>query len=319
MEVDSIAQLIKLEDYISRYEWDTYRYPTQYIRLKNNNWQKLYQKWAEPEDEEFDINESITEIENTGSRFSKLKSLVKKHKKTEQPKQAIERKESIALPDTAEGLKHFYLDKLYSFQMKWATSTVTHISFVNDKYNQDPLLIYLLQRFPDTFLLMYYPIFNIKNAPIESEIILITPVGIEIIYFLEQRTGAVIMAGNERTWTLEYGNQVSKVLSPLIALKRTEKVVGSILHSYDIDFPIKKTVLSRTNAIVFATEPYQTTIIDKADYNQWFDARRRLASPLKNRQLKAAELLLRHCKTTSIRRPEWDEGGNPVVFVDLED
>ncbi|RDW18318.1 hypothetical protein CWR48_12110 [Oceanobacillus arenosus] len=317
--MDSIAQLIKLEDYISRYEWDTYRYPTQYIRLKKDNWQKLYRKWAEPEVEEAGINENIPEVENTESRFSKLKSMVKKNKITEQPKQSIEEKEPIALPDTVEGLKRYFLDKLFSFQMKWATSTVTHTSFVNEKYNRDPLLIYLLQRFPDTFLIMYYPILKIKNAPIESEIILITPVGIEIIYFLEQRPEAVIMAGNERTWTMEYDNQVSKVLSPLIALKRTEKVVGSILHSYDLDFPIKKTVLSRTNAIVFATEPYQTTIIDKVEYNQWFDARRRLVSPLKSRQLKAAEILLGHCKTTSMRRPEWDDTGNPTVFVGLED
>ncbi|RDW15914.1 NERD domain-containing protein [Oceanobacillus chungangensis] len=315
-----MAQLIKLQDYISRYEWDTYKYPSQYIRLKSDNWQKLYQSWIDPEEEAVESDESTPKLQDTKSRFSKLKNLVRKNKEVEQPLQPMEKKKSLILPDTEEGLKQFFLNNLFSFQLKWATSTMTHISFVNESYYQDPRLTYLLQRFPDTFLIMYYPIFNLKNAPIESEIILITPVGIEIIYFIEERSEAVIMAGDERTWTIDFKTRVSKVLSPLIALKRTEKVVKSILHSYEIDdFAVRKTVLSRTNAIVYATEPYQTKIIDKDKYNQWFDARRRLSSPLKNRQLKVAELLLRHCKSVSMRRQEWDEWGTPYQFVDLED
>ncbi|WP_242985974.1 NERD domain-containing protein [Oceanobacillus zhaokaii] len=312
--------MIKLQDYISRYEWDTYRYPTQYIRLKNDNWKKLYQRWTDPETENAKIDEVIPEFESTKSRFAKIKNLVKKNKVIEQTEQPIERKETITLPDTEEELKQFFLNKLFSFQLKWATSTVTHISFVDETYYRDSRLIYLLQRFPDTFLIMYHPIFNIKNAPMESEIILITPVGVEIIYIIEEKPDAVIMAGDERTWSIKYKTGESKMLSPLIALKRTEKVVKSILHSYDIDdFVVKKTVLSKTNAVLFATEPYQTKIIDKDKYKRWFEARRRLSSPLKNRQLKVAELLLRHCKSTSMRRPEWDEGGNPSMFVDLED
>ncbi len=36
-----MAQLIKLQDYVSRYEQDIYRYPSQFIKLKKQQWDKL--------------------------------------------------------------------------------------------------------------------------------------------------------------------------------------------------------------------------------------------------------------------------------------
>ncbi|ARI76757.1 hypothetical protein [Halobacillus mangrovi] len=36
-----MAQLIKLQDYISRYETSIYQYPSQFIRLKRENWSKF--------------------------------------------------------------------------------------------------------------------------------------------------------------------------------------------------------------------------------------------------------------------------------------
>ncbi|NLY79377.1 MAG: NERD domain-containing protein, partial [Lysinibacillus sp.] len=36
-----MAQLVKLQDYISRYEIDLTRYPTQYVRLKRTQWDKV--------------------------------------------------------------------------------------------------------------------------------------------------------------------------------------------------------------------------------------------------------------------------------------
>ncbi|WP_413229413.1 hypothetical protein [Heyndrickxia sporothermodurans] len=40
-----MGQLIKLQDYISRYEMDPFRYPAQYVRLKKQQWQKLKLDW----------------------------------------------------------------------------------------------------------------------------------------------------------------------------------------------------------------------------------------------------------------------------------
>ena len=40
-----MAQLVKLLDYVSRYEHDLSRYPTQYIRLKRYQWDRMKVKW----------------------------------------------------------------------------------------------------------------------------------------------------------------------------------------------------------------------------------------------------------------------------------
>ncbi|MBP2079212.1 NERD domain-containing protein [Oceanobacillus polygoni] len=313
--------MIKLQDYLSRYEWDAYRYPTQYIRLKKDNWNKLYSIWENPEN-----GESITETDEAAqprderSSFSKLKAKFKRGNDLVDEKEPKQESNQYAdLPESEEELKHYFLDKLFQFQMKWATSTVTHTSIVDRGYYQDPLLRYLLQRFPDTYLVMYFPVFEIRKAPVETEIILVSPIGIEIIYFVEKKSGAVIMAGDERTWLVEEEKKQTKILSPLIALKRTEKLIRSILQTYSINFPIEKTVLSRTNSIVFATEPYQTKLVDQSKYPDWFQEKRLLTSPLKSAQLKVIEALLKHCKSSSIRRPEWEVDTGPTTIVDMEE
>lgn len=315
-----ITQLIKLQDYITRYEWATFRYPTQYIRLKKANWEKLYELWKNPEESQ-EMKEEVSSTENS-SIFSKFKARFMKEKVgSEAVDTEIEKQETYIapLPATELGLKQYFLDNLLNFQMKWATSTVTHSSFVNRSYYADPLLKYLLQRFPDTFLLMYHPIFEIKKAPIEADIIFITPIEIEIVQFVEFAGEAVIMASDERSWHVESDHKERKILNPIISLKRTEKLLKSILRTADIEFPIRKTVLSRTNNIIFATEAFNTRLIGKISYEDWFQEKRKLISPLKNTQIKAAEILLKYCQTTAIKRPEWEEDDGPLTVIDLEE
>ncbi|MBM7597649.1 hypothetical protein JOC34_000006 [Virgibacillus halotolerans] len=309
--MSEIAQLIKLIDYVTRYEWDTFRYPSQYIRIKKDNWNKLYHLWLTPLEAE---EEEITLPTEKRSKFARWKG---KFIKNSEPQEVV-RETTNELPETEAALKQYFLDRLLNFQFKWATSTVTDQSMMNNRYQSDPTLKYFLQRFPDTFLLMYYPVFSIKKTPIDAEIIFISPIGIEIIYIIEEPPSSVIMADGGRTWTVETNHQQTKMLSPLIALKRTEQIVKSILASHEINFSVQKTVLSRTNPIVFSTAPYNTKIIDKNAYKNWFLAKRKLASPLKSIQLKAAEALLQHCETTSVKRAEWEEDANPFKIVGEE-
>lgn len=295
----ALAQLIKLQDYISRYEWDAYRYPSQYIRLKKEQWKKLYSTWEHPqEDEEPNVAEKVDV-----SAFSRIKSIFSRNQSdTAPPKEVIEEK----LPETEQELKQYFLDKLLNFQLKWATSTVTDTSFVDASYYTDPVLRFFLQRFPDTYLIMFYPIFSIKHATVDGEIIMISPLGVEIIYLMEAEKNASVKAGDDRTWLVETEQEQRKLLNPVISLKRTEKIIRSIFHKEQHDFPIQKTILSRVNPIIFTQEPYQIKIIDKHQYEKWFQEKRQLESPLKRDQLKTAEALLKFCLTTSVKRPEWE-------------
>lgn len=299
-----MAQLIKLQDYISRYAWNPYHYPTQFIRLKRQNWNKLREQW----ERELFNDDGMEQMEQPKWNFFNR----------DENGEDINEPSELSIFDTEEQLIKYFLDKLFPFQMKWATSTVSHVSYIDEHFYQDETLKYFLQRFPDIYLLMYYPIFNIKKAPIDGEIILISPVGIELIKLVEKDPDVTIMATDERTWTIEKGNDIKKELSPLIALRRTERIVSSILNKYHIQFPIHKTVLSRTNNVVYASEPYNTTIVGKIDYEGWFNEKRQLSAPLKGEQLKAMEALLLHCQTTSIRRPEWQDDDDEILYVESD-
>lgn len=298
--VHEMAQLIKLLDYITRYESNPFHYPTQYIRLKQENWKKTLQLWEIENEKSSNQNQPYHNDNNNGN--FRWNPFAKKQQMEQEERESFER----TLPITKKQLTKHFLNELYPFQLKWATSTISHVSFTDSKYNHDHTLKFFLQRFPDIYLLMYYPIFNIKKAPIDGEIILISPVGIDIVSLMNKNPYETIVASNERTWTIETENDVRKVLSPVISLKRTEQIVRSILNMHNIDFTITKTVLSQTNNFLFSTEPYNTSIIGKREYEDWFEKKRNLHSPLKSVQLKAMEVLLHHCQTTSVRRPEWE-------------
>ncbi|MEN1968167.1 NERD domain-containing protein [Lentibacillus sp. N15] len=291
-----MAQLIKLKDYISRYEWNMYRYPSQFLRMKQENWRKLYALWDQPAESR--VNEQSTDQDI--SPFSKWKALLKRN-----PVESEIQEQS--LPSSETELKHYFLDKLFPIQLKWASSTVTDVSFMQSDYNEDKLLKYFLHRFPDTYFVMYYPILTVQKASVDGEIILISPVGIEIIYVLEADSQAIIHFTNDRTWHIQANQQQESILSPLLALKRTAHIIKSILLKEEIDFPVRKVVLSRTNFINVKTEPYNVQLVDKKYYSQWFSKKRHFVSPLKNRQLKAANALLKYCQTTSVKRPEWED------------
>lgn len=295
-----MAQLIKLIDYISRYELDIYRYPGQYIRLKQEKWDKLYRLWKN----DFDHVINVDEEQPTRKSFLSKWNIFRK-KDEEEKESAVE--SAKPLPKTEKDLRVEFLNHLFPFQLKWATSSLSYVSFMDQKYNNDDDLRYFLQRFPDNYLLMYYPIFNIKNAPIDGEIILISPIQIEVIYLLDDYSNANIIVSDDRTWTVEKENHQSKVLSPVHALRRTEQLIKSILKQKDLSFSIKKTVLTKKNTIIFKQKPYNTHVIGKREYKEWFNGMRELVSPLKSQQLKVAGQLLEYCLTSSVKRPEWEE------------
>jgi hypothetical protein len=203
-------------------------------------------------------------------------------------------------------LKQQFLNRLFDFQMKWATSTLVDTSFIDKKYYHDERLKFFLQRFPDTYLVLFEPIFSLKKATIEVETILISPTEVLCIKFLEQNDLSVFLGTNEKFWNVRNKRNENRMVNPTIALNRTGKIIKKVFDVYDIDLPIRKILLSRNGYIDFPTIPYDLTIVDKKGYEDWFQSLRGLRSPLKAVQLKAADALLKNCQTTSIRRMEWD-------------
>lgn len=323
----SMGQLIKLQDYVSRYEQDIFVYPSRFVRLKRQQWERIKDIW-----ENWDINKDIINQNNQNELsllledekqpiIDKIKCIFRLRPKENKDEEKIvrdeeqEQKEEFGLqftallpfrPNSIDELKQQFLDQLFRFQMKWASSTLTEKSAVDHKYYFDEKLKFFLQRFPDTFLILYNPVFLLKEAPVELEIIMLTPTDVWCISFLEEENHAVFIGSKNRFWSKRYKNTEKKILNPLLALNRTEKIIQKLFRLYEIDIPVRKAILSRNGYIDYKEAPYDVRLVEKRNLDEWFTPLRRMRSPLKHKQLKAAQILLEYCQTTSMRRMEWE-------------
>lgn len=313
-----MAQLIKLQDYITRYEVDIYRYPNQYIRLKKQQWNTFEAMLKNPVDATIPEVEQLEE-EKAGKE-SKLSSLFKSFKRKEDDVEDLYiRKVSPVVPDmeeewklpeirgkkSPEERKQQFLDSILPLQLKWASSTIREMSHLQKNYRRETLLKYFLQRFPDTFFVMYKPIFLVKQAPVELEIIIITPNEIFAVYYMDEQDESVILGNNDRFWSIREKENERKIVNPTISLNRMGAIIKNILPQYEISLPVTKLLLHPKGYIDIFDGPTDVQVIDKRTYDKWFGKMRENRLPLKHSQLKAAGALLSHCQSTYIDRPEW--------------
>ncbi|WP_456277947.1 nuclease-related domain-containing protein [Bacillus sp. AK128] len=320
-----MAQLIKLQDFISRYEMNVYRYPSQYIRLKKQHWRKLKMQWEEgtliapellPEEdigqEKKTIFHPLKKILNKKDREQEISESFENHTSKENDSESTEESgftfeyQLRHQPRDEDELKKWFLNQLFEIQIRWASSTIREKSFVERQFYHDLHLKYFLQRFPDNYLVLYHPVFIIQKAPVELEVILISPIETWCITMVESEEESVLVGSKDRFWTEKHTTKEKKILNPLIGLNRMEKIVQRIYQLNDIELPVRKVVLNRNGYIDYPYGPVDTHFIDKRNYEEWFAGLRRLSSPIKHDQLKAAKGLLQHCQSTFIKRPEWD-------------
>lgn len=328
-----MAQLVKLQDYISRYQIDLARYPTQFVRLKKNQWDRTKRDWhtgtMAPKWEHIDDEaEIVIEEQQDKPKFSLLRKFFpSKTVETELELEPVEDTDILnelaedAIPEevtqltfepnivynpsTEDELKRVFLDQFFHFQIKWASSTLREKSYVDPKFMRDTFLRNVLQSLPDSYLVFYYPVLRLKKAPIELDIIIVTPTECVIIKMLEQENQAVYVANGDRFWTKKIGKHDRKVLNPVIELNRTETIVKQLLHADAVDIPVRKVLLSRNGYIDHPGAIYGVQIVDKRNFVDWFMALRRSSSPMKHMQMKASQAILRHAETTSFHRDIW--------------
>lgn len=306
-----MAQLVKLLDYISRYENDLTRYPTQYIRLKKYQWDRMKMQW------ENGANHSMWEApaeESSGeSRFSPLFRLFGFRKEARETEVEVAEEKNdeddfgftpniIYSPSSVEQLRRHYLDQLFHFQIKWASSTLMDKSRVDSKYLRDSLLRSFTQELPDNYFLFYHPILQLKNARVELDILIVTPVECMCISVLEDEDVTAFIGSGDRFWEKKTGEVETKVLNPLIGLDRMEKIVTGIFKSKSIDFPIRKYLISRNGYIDFPDSSFDLKVVDRRSYPEWFAGLRKQSVPMKHAQFKAVQAILDVGLTTAMSR-----------------
>ncbi len=335
-----MAQLIKLQDYVSRYQIDLKRYPTQYVRLKHVQWKRMNEEWRANNHAALELEEIMIDEQNKKPNL--FKRLFKRKEKEswdnpwEQGSSALEiddRADNLIPdevstlnfnptllynPQNEEELKRMYLDQLFHFQLKWASSTLREKSHLDPKYQRDTWLRTLVQKLPDTYFVLYDPILQLKKAPIEVGVIVLAPTECYVIQLVEEEDVAAFTGDSkERFWTKKIGEQDKRVLNPLIGLKRMEKVVHQIFEEADVSLDIHRILLSRNGYIDYPGSIYGIKIVDRRHYDAWFEELKRNASPMKHLQFKAAEALLEHSQTTSFNRADWYKTKDDVEKFDL--
>lgn len=313
-----MAQLVKLLDYVSRYENDLTRYPNQFLRLKQYQWNRLKIQW---ETGGMEVNsgektDSIEDKEGDKKGFTSFLRFFKGNKEAVEEASPIEEEEEsdfdfnpnlIYQPNSTEQLRKYYLDQLFHFQIKWASSTLMDKSRVAPKYMRDSLLRSFLQELPDSYLLFYEPILKLQNAPIELDIILITPVECMCITVVEAEDLAAFSDVDNRFWMKRIGDDEVKVLNPLISLNRMTQIVSRLFKEKGIEFPIRKYLISRNGYIDYPMGGFDLDIIDRRSYKDWFDSLGKLSTPLKFAQFRAAQSILDVGQTTAMSRLLNDE------------
>ncbi len=310
-----MGQLIKLQNYISRYETDIFNYPGRFIRLKRRHWKYILDQWKTEKMHGKNMQENMDGTSDHKRMRGNLRSLFSKEKNsgTEQLKEITLYDEdedpyaerifhTSALPETVEQLKKMFLDEIFKVQVLWASSTVFEQSDADHKFYREEQLKFFLQRFPDTFLVLYKPVFLLKRASVECNTILITPFEACCIQFLETAEDAVYTGSDRRFWEMRTNEDRSGFLSPLISLQRTETIVKNIWEAEGMEFPVSKVLLSRNGYIDYPSAPYGLHVIDRRNFEEWFNRMRNTEAPLKSNQLKAARSLLRHTETISYAR-----------------
>lgn len=304
-----MAQLIKLSDYVSRYENDLTRYPTQFIRLKRYQWKRVKLQWENGLD--LYPEEAEEEREKPDRWYSALfnKLRRKQEEEAEEIEKSFEEGQDMHFQTsltnraaTMEQLKRAYRDQLFNFQLKWASSTLYDRSRVDPKFFRDDMLKQLTLRLPDSFLLLYYPIIRVNKAPVELDIILLAPNACYCITVLDGGRLAAFIGSGERFWLQKTGSKEKKVLNPSIALGRMEKILSSLFRAAEVDLPIKKLIVSQHGYIDYPGTPFEITTIDRKTYEQWIAKLCSNPSPMKHTQFKAAQAILDHAQTTAMSR-----------------
>ncbi|ADU31540.1 hypothetical protein [Evansella cellulosilytica] len=291
-----MAQLIKLSDYISRYEIDIYRYPGRYVRLKKERWNQLQKEHQKDDFMNSERDDKIGHVtDKIGGLWNKMTQLNKQSKENERT--WLSKKEV-----SMEYLRTSFLHDLFQFQLKWASSTISEISYVNKRFYHDSLLTFLLRELPDTCFVLYEPVFLVKKAPVDLNIIIITPFEIWLLTPLFGNEKTVFRPDSERFWLRINGTKEEKFINPIVSIKRMRTVIEPILVEAGLSCPIRTAIMAKDSYI--DVTPSQNTIkkIDRRTIQDWKKGLVMKAAPIKHGQLKIAEALLYHCVANAQER-----------------
>jgi hypothetical protein len=298
-----MAQLLKIEDCISRYESDVFRYTGQYIRLKKDRWNRIKESWQQKKDHA-DFLEHVERDKNDEEMQAKKWW---RKKPVEQQSYFEEPEGDTTVPDF-EDIKDQFRRELFQFQLKWASSTLREKSRVAQSTLTDPVLRFLLTELPDNILVFYKPVIQLKQAPTQLDVILVTPDSIHCLVFLDIEKDSIVTASSDRFWKVDGSRHRNQIISPIPSIQRMNYFIDSVIDTEQLNLKVHFAVVTRNGIIDdISTLPSYISKVDGRTLNDWHTKLKRQPSPIKFTQLKAAKAMLENGVVTSYNRPEWEE------------
>ncbi|TDQ39063.1 nuclease-related domain-containing protein [Aureibacillus halotolerans] len=297
-----MAQLIKLQDFVSRYESDMFKYPSQFIRLKQQRWRHLKnahhnQTLVHPENDQSSLKDWGIDDDKKGWQ-DRVFRLFKKTKE-------VEEKSPEPFTGTLHEVKSMFLEELFLHQLKWASSTMLEKSYGVNTYKRDSQLQFWLRDLPDNYFVMYKPVIQLNQSVVELDTIIIGPTDIYCVTMIEGEHGAVYETTDASFW-MENGKEELKRQNPIQSLQRMEKVLKTICPEKERQMSIKKIVYCPSGFIEASESISFAQYVDLRNEKEWLKKMQSNSTPLKYSQLKVAERLLSQCQTTSVYRSEWE-------------
>lgn len=298
---------------MSRYQFDLQRYPSQFSRMKRERWYYLKNEWEQAQFTLFDHEDEQDENEHVKHKEGRWTNAFRRilwWKAKEENDNGMDEKHVQREVDprlktvTLDELKQMFLDELYQSQLRWASSSLLEESYVHPRYKRDKWLRFFTQQLPDNYFLMYKPVFHIKQAPIDLDIVLISPSEIYLITLLEGHEHSIFEATSDRFWVENVHQTRKKRLSPLLEITRMHGVVESILAERQFSFPIRRVVISPTSMIDNKMQGVNVDLVDKRTFERWHDNMKRQPSPLKHDQMKVTAILFDYCSPQQMDEEE---------------
>ncbi|MCF6138331.1 hypothetical protein [Pseudalkalibacillus berkeleyi] len=304
-----MAQLLKIEDCVSRYEQDVFRYTGQYIRLKKERWNRVKINWESEKNS--NLTDDILEETKPPKKWWQRKAEPSETEPTEPINKTY-------TPITLTALKKNFKEELYNFQLKWASATIREQSRISNRVRNHSFLRYMLMDLPDNYLVLYKPIVRLKKAETQLDVIIIGPDSIQAIVQMNANEQETIHPTQGRFWEIERKGEKNRIISPVSAVQRMNYFIESIIDQASSEMKFTYTILAENSYINRSNIPPYIQVVDKSVYEQWSDQLKRQPSPIKYKQLKAAKTLLDHCVTTSYLRPEWESAQEPWQQIDVD-
>ncbi|WP_010630467.1 hypothetical protein [Sporolactobacillus vineae] len=204
--------------------------------------------------------------------------------------------------DRQEGTGRNFEHWLFRMQLDWATRTADRRSACPDDMQRALWVQKLLHQINDLSFIAYKPVLLTRSGAVQLDSLLITNDVVWCILSLPGETGSVFQEISGRRWREIISGGERTLISPLISLKRTQKVIDAFLKQEGLEMRTASAVLSTESFIEFVPDDRGVSLVDRRSLRNWLDEIARHSLILKKGQVLAAEALLAHFETVDESR-----------------